>query len=192
MVKRFGVGFVCGYLLGARSGRERYDQLAEAGRRFMDLPVVRDVMGSGEDRLRELGHRVADTVRDAFGDDSGAEGPRGTKGAGDRRHSGASGDGVTTVVTDGDVATDESAPDDAEDGEEPPRQDRRPRRRAAGEVQRQRIPQAGTPSRASRGGTSGRASETDRRREQPRPSRRGGRSGLARAAVTALERGRTD
>jgi hypothetical protein len=54
-MKSFLLGVAIGYVLGARAGRERYDQLVQAYRRLKDHPavqgmagVVRAKLGAGE------------------------------------------------------------------------------------------------------------------------------------------------
>ncbi|MFL6136306.1 MAG: YtxH domain-containing protein [Frankiaceae bacterium] len=41
----FAVGFAAGYVLGARAGTERYEQLENAWRRFVDTPAVQQAAG---------------------------------------------------------------------------------------------------------------------------------------------------
>jgi hypothetical protein len=38
-------GLAAGYILGARAGRERYERIAEAGRRLAERPEVRELTG---------------------------------------------------------------------------------------------------------------------------------------------------
>ena len=44
-MKTFVLGVAIGYVLGARAGRERYDQLVRAYRRVKDHPAVQGVAG---------------------------------------------------------------------------------------------------------------------------------------------------
>jgi len=39
------VGFAAGYVLGARAGRQRYEQIAQAARRVRDHPAVQSAAG---------------------------------------------------------------------------------------------------------------------------------------------------
>jgi hypothetical protein len=41
----FLLGFGCGYVLGARAGRERYDALVSAARRLADQPAAQGAAG---------------------------------------------------------------------------------------------------------------------------------------------------
>jgi hypothetical protein len=44
-MKTFLLGVAVGYVLGARAGRERYDELVRAYRRLKDHPAVQGVAG---------------------------------------------------------------------------------------------------------------------------------------------------
>jgi hypothetical protein len=44
-MKTFLLGVAVGYVLGARAGRERYDQLVRGYRRLKDHPAVQGVAG---------------------------------------------------------------------------------------------------------------------------------------------------
>lgn len=50
MFKRFSAGFAAGYVLGARAGRERYEQITEAANRATELPLI----GAAAERASEL------------------------------------------------------------------------------------------------------------------------------------------
>ncbi len=58
-----------GYVLGARAGRERYDQIAAGAQRFMGNPKVQQVKQQAQDTLSEqasaAGSALADKARDA-------------------------------------------------------------------------------------------------------------------------------
>ena len=41
----FFVGFITGYVLGAKAGRKRYDTIADGFRRLVDSPVVQEAAG---------------------------------------------------------------------------------------------------------------------------------------------------
>lgn len=190
MVKRFTMGFVCGYLVGARSGRERYDQLADVGRKVMDIPAVRDVVSSGQDRARDLGQRVVEAVQGAVSADDVD-------------------DDVDQTPDDRDLGRDEADDFDTgtEHGTEPETgtrsegstrgsgadESRRPRQRGgknASQAGRDtRHDGRGRPTRNRSGGAPRKANRGSERTHTPS---RTGRSGLARVAATALERGRTD
>jgi hypothetical protein len=76
MLKRFGLGFAVGYFVGARSGRQAYERLADVGQRLLEVPWVEDLVDSGRDRAREASERIVDVVREGSG------GHRGTQTAG--------------------------------------------------------------------------------------------------------------
>jgi hypothetical protein len=67
-----------GYVLGARAGRERYEQIAEATRRLAERPEVREFTGSLRSRLGASLEKAADTASDrlqqARGEDRAAAG----------------------------------------------------------------------------------------------------------------------
>jgi hypothetical protein len=66
----FTVGFAAGYVLGARAGTERYQQIENAWRRFVDTPAVQQAAGvvgaqAGqvfEQAKQTVGSKVSDTV----------------------------------------------------------------------------------------------------------------------------------
>lgn len=210
MVKRFGAGFICGYLLGARTGRERYDQLAEAGRKLMDAPMVRDVIGSAGDGARDVVRRLTGAIEEAVhgtgdADEDRDETGRATNG-GERASEGEARDGndgepedVDGFTTETDGSARQSARRDrarprAREGREHPRPrpgtERGPQRRrsrAEGERRSTRGAEGGGDQKALGEGQRAKGSRAGRARPE-----KGGRSGLARAAASALERGRTD
>lgn len=49
------VGAAIGYVLGAKAGRERYDQIVRAYHRVVENPTVRKAAGTAKDK-------VADTI----------------------------------------------------------------------------------------------------------------------------------
>ena len=73
------VGGAIGYVLGARAGRERFDQLCEQWQRFAGNARVQTLTEKGKatvdltsqavrSRVSETFHRASDTVRDAVDD----------------------------------------------------------------------------------------------------------------------------
>lgn len=56
----FVAGVAIGYVLGARAGRQRYEQLAELGRRVRDNETVRGVAG----RLQQQAGQAAEVAKD--------------------------------------------------------------------------------------------------------------------------------
>jgi hypothetical protein len=69
------VGFGAGYVLGAKAGRERYQQILEATRAFMDNPGVQrltDEVGKtvnlGKDRVSNVANRKVEQLGDTLAD----------------------------------------------------------------------------------------------------------------------------
>ncbi|MFI7075517.1 hypothetical protein [Micromonospora sediminicola] len=60
---RFAVGFAAGYLLGARAGRQRYEQIAATARQLSNHPVAQRAQNTVKDLLstavEETTHRMA-------------------------------------------------------------------------------------------------------------------------------------
>jgi hypothetical protein len=64
MFKRFTAGFGVGYVLGARAGQKRYEQITELAERAMEVPFVSQMVESGRGRAMESGRRVFETIKD--------------------------------------------------------------------------------------------------------------------------------
>jgi hypothetical protein len=73
----FVTGFAVGYVLGARAGRERYEQITAAARTFAKNPQVQqttstlthqagDVLGTAVQMAADVGGRVGSKVVDRF------------------------------------------------------------------------------------------------------------------------------
>ena len=77
------VGAAVGYVLGARAGRERYEQMQASARQLLDKPQVKRVVDSAPGdlgaRLEQVANKAADKVHEA-GDKVAATGS-GTTGA---------------------------------------------------------------------------------------------------------------
>jgi hypothetical protein len=77
------VGAAVGYVLGAKAGRERYDQITASARQLLDKPQVKRVVDSAPGdlgaRLEQVANKAADKVHEA-GDKVAATGS-GTTGA---------------------------------------------------------------------------------------------------------------
>ena len=76
----FLVGFGAGYVLGARSGRERYEQIAEKAQQVWRDPRVQEKAGQAQQVVQEkagqAGHAVKEKVASAAssnGDGSGSD-----------------------------------------------------------------------------------------------------------------------
>jgi hypothetical protein len=69
------VGLSIGFLLGARAGRERYEQILSWGRRTADdfgvSPAVEQVSGTAKDAMSGMRDSLADTTSSTL--DSGAQ-----------------------------------------------------------------------------------------------------------------------
>lgn len=79
----FLAGLAAGYVIGARAGRDSYDQVAEKAQRVWQDPRVQEKVGQAQDvvkdRAGDLAHGVAETVKDRLGD-SGSDGSDGSGG----------------------------------------------------------------------------------------------------------------
>lgn len=60
----FFTGFAAGYVMGARAGRERYEQLREAARSMLNQPHVRETVQT----LQDVGGEAAETARQRAGE----------------------------------------------------------------------------------------------------------------------------
>jgi hypothetical protein len=63
------VGAAVGYVLGAKAGRERYDQITASARQLLDKPQVKRVVDSAPGdlgaRLEQVANKAADKVHEA-------------------------------------------------------------------------------------------------------------------------------
>jgi hypothetical protein len=61
-------GFAAGYILGARAGRERYEQIKRVGRRVADSPAAQQAAGAVQAQAAEFAktakRRVSDELHD--------------------------------------------------------------------------------------------------------------------------------
>lgn len=60
----FAVGFAAGYTLGAKAGRERYEQISRAVRSMSESPTVQSAAGM----LQAQASHVVDAARHAVGE----------------------------------------------------------------------------------------------------------------------------
>jgi len=72
------VGLGAGYVLGARAGKERYQQITEAARAFMDNPGVQRLSGEvnktvavGKDRVTEVAKEKVDQASTGLTEQAG-------------------------------------------------------------------------------------------------------------------------
>jgi hypothetical protein len=61
------VGFAAGYVLGAKAGRERYEQIARASRSFLNTPEVAEAQA----KVKQMAERGREAVRDKLHSTSG-------------------------------------------------------------------------------------------------------------------------
>lgn len=54
-----GVGLAAGYVLGAKAGRERYEQIARATREFLNTPEVAEAQA----KVKQIAERGRDAMR---------------------------------------------------------------------------------------------------------------------------------
>jgi hypothetical protein len=64
----FITGAFVGYVLGARAGRERYEQLLKGAQRIAQNPAVRNTAESAVHQGRSVASKAADSVTAKFGD----------------------------------------------------------------------------------------------------------------------------
>jgi hypothetical protein len=83
----FAVGFAAGFIVGARAGRERYDQIMKYSRQLAESPTVQRATRTVTDKTTEFTRtaaaqmpRVMETARQRAGDR--LPGPFGGKGGG--------------------------------------------------------------------------------------------------------------
>jgi hypothetical protein len=60
----FAAGLAIGYVLGAKAGRARYEQLARSARKVADSPVVQEVAGLVGAQVGNAGRTVYDKAVD--------------------------------------------------------------------------------------------------------------------------------
>lgn len=116
----FATGFALGYVLGARAGRERYEQISEAARAFAKNPQVQsttstlthqasDVLGTAVHKAADVGGRMSSKVTDRLpgrfgnsGDEVGYPAHSAGRGNGQKGASGPAGPatGTNTPIAD--------------------------------------------------------------------------------------------
>jgi hypothetical protein len=64
-MKGIMVGAAIGYVLGAKAGRERYDQIVRLWHRFIENPTVRRTAGQAKDKAFEAAHQAKDKAFEA-------------------------------------------------------------------------------------------------------------------------------
>lgn len=82
-------GFGAGYVLGARAGRERYDQIARRAQQVWGDPRVQDSAGRATQVLREKADQAQQVVMDKVVDQISGSGGGSTVSSGARASSGS-------------------------------------------------------------------------------------------------------
>ncbi|MEV6241247.1 hypothetical protein [Lentzea sp. NPDC051838] len=59
-MKAILVGMAVGYVLGAKAGRERYDQIVRIWHRFVESPTVRNAAHQAKDKAVGAAHLAAE------------------------------------------------------------------------------------------------------------------------------------
>ncbi|MFI6443668.1 hypothetical protein [Kitasatospora sp. NPDC050543] len=62
------VGVAAGYVLGARAGRQRYEQIAKATRQVAQSPKVQSAAGKAKQQAGAVAGKAAGAVADKVGD----------------------------------------------------------------------------------------------------------------------------
>jgi hypothetical protein len=74
MFKRFTTGMVVGYVLGARAGEKRYDQITDLAERAREIPLVERLTDAARTTAMDQGRRALAAIKDrAQWDDPGSE-----------------------------------------------------------------------------------------------------------------------
>lgn len=76
----FLTGAAVGFVLGARAGRETYDQLAQTAKRVWEHPTTQETAGVVQDQANRLYHRGRETVSGKVGQTGGRFGRRHERG----------------------------------------------------------------------------------------------------------------
>lgn len=63
----FVVGLAIGYVLGTRSGRERYEQMRKGAEQFAQNPAVRNAAETAAHSGRDMATKAFDSVNDRVG-----------------------------------------------------------------------------------------------------------------------------
>jgi hypothetical protein len=64
MFKRFTAGVAVGYVMGARAGQKRYDEITELADRALDIPFVEHLVDSGRSMAMDQGRRMLAGLKD--------------------------------------------------------------------------------------------------------------------------------
>ena len=68
------IGFGAGYVLGARSGRERYDQIADKAQKLWRDPAVQDKVGQAQQVVQAKSGQVGQAMKEKVGAATSSDG----------------------------------------------------------------------------------------------------------------------
>lgn len=67
-----GIAFAAGYVVGAKAGRDRYEQIRASAQKVAENPKVQAVADSAKDKAAEVASAVAETAKEKAGEAVGA------------------------------------------------------------------------------------------------------------------------
>lgn len=67
-----GIAFAAGYVVGARAGRDRYEQIRASAQKVAENPKVQAVAESAKEKAGEVASTVAESAKDRAVDAVGA------------------------------------------------------------------------------------------------------------------------
>lgn len=67
-----GIAFAAGYVVGAKAGRDRYEQIRASAQKVAENPTVQSVANTAKDKAGEVASTVAETAKEKAGDAVGA------------------------------------------------------------------------------------------------------------------------
>lgn len=67
-----GLAFAAGYVVGARAGRDRYEQIRASAQKVAENPKVQAAAGAAKEKAGEVAGSVADTAKEKAGDAIGS------------------------------------------------------------------------------------------------------------------------
>lgn len=213
MFKRFGAGVAVGYVLGARAGHKRYEEITKLAERAMEFPAVERLVTSGRDLASDQGQRLLGSLRDrmqgigAYDDEAGG-GRSGRRAGREEDEEDDEDDDVDDELDDeddeededeeedfdDDAGADEAARDEDEDVEDEDVEDGAEEDESDEEVSDETEAE---PRRRSAGGARRNGGQGDRGTRRGSDGDGGGRQGRSRrgigsVAAAARERGRVD
>lgn len=66
------VAFAAGYVVGAKAGRDRYEQIRAGAQKVAENPTVQSVAATAKEKAGEVATSVAETAKEKAGDAVGA------------------------------------------------------------------------------------------------------------------------